>query len=158
LRLLFFCLTLFAPGAVLAQNYGTNGAEYAIAGNLPGDQVHPHIAVGSTGGYLVWEDNNIDGDGLGISTIQLNASLSGVLSPFRVNSVGAADQEKPQVSLLQGGGAAFVWQGGPLGHQHIFARFLSSNNTWLTSDLQISTFNNSFQANPGVATLANGNV
>src|SRR5215471_19750106 len=63
LHLLFFCIALFAPSVLLAQNYGTNGAEYAIAGNLPGDQVHPHVALGSTGGYLVWEDNNIDGDG-----------------------------------------------------------------------------------------------
>jgi hypothetical protein len=146
------------PRGVLALNYSTNGGEYAISGNLPGDQVHPQVALGANGGYLVWEDNTIDGDGLGISAIQLGRSLSGSLSPFRVNSIGAADQEKPQVSLLQEGGAVFVWQGGPLGHQHIFARFLSANNTWLNSDVQVNSFNQSFQANPGVATLANGNV
>jgi len=150
------------PAVVLAQtnSYKTNGVEYAIAGALPGDQVHPGLSIRNTGGYLVWEDNLTDGDGLGISALQLNSSLSGVYSPFRVNAVGAGDQEHPQVCRLSGGGTAFVWQGGRRGFQNIYARFLSSGGTWVTpsSDVLVNTFTNNFQVTPAAAPLVNGNV
>jgi hypothetical protein len=154
------CLAVAAPAVVLGQtnNYFTNGIEYAIAGSLPGDQVNPQLGLGVSGGYLVWEDNFTDGDGLGISALQLDSGFSGVLSPFRVNSVGAGDQEHARVSLLNGGGAAFVWQGGQQGFQHIYARFLSASRTWVGNDVRVNTFTNNMQINPAVATLSGGNV
>ena len=100
------------------------------------------MALSVSGGYLVWQDNITDGDGLGISALRLDSSFSGALSPFRVNSIGAGDQENPQVSLLNGGGAVFVWQGGQQGFQHIYARFLSAGNLWLGGDMQVNTFTN----------------
>jgi hypothetical protein len=156
------CLAVAAPAVVFGQtNYLPNGVEYAIAGSLPGDQAYPQLALRLSGGYLVWEDNITDGDGLGISALRLDSSFSGTpgtSSSFRVNSIGAGTQEHPQVSLLNGGGAVFVWQGGRQGFQRICARFLSAGNLWLTSDLQVNTFTNTSQVDPVVATLANGNV
>jgi len=152
------CLAVGLSGVVRGGGYATHGGEYAIIGNWPGDQVHPQVALGSGGGYIVWEDNITDGDGLGISAMKLDSTLSGALSPFRVNSIGANDQEHPQLSLLKGGGAAFVWQGGRLSYQHIFARFLSASNIWLTGDIQVNTSTNYFQKDPAVATLTNGDV
>ena len=154
------CLSLFArsalvcgslavatPAIVFGQtnSYFTNGIEYAIAGLLPGDQTHPSLGLSVSGGYLVWEDNFTDGDGLGISALQLDSGFSGVLSPFRVNSIGAGDQEHAQVSLLNGGGAVFVWQGGRQGFQHIYARFLSASRTWVGNDVLVNTFTNNMQ-------------
>jgi hypothetical protein len=160
--LLCGCLAVGAPAVVLGQtNYVPNGAEYPIAGSLPGDQAFPQLALNASGGYLVWEDNYTDGDGLGISALRLDGSFSGSpgqSSSFRVNSIGAGDQEHAQVSLLNGGGAVFVWQGGPQGFQHIYARWLSSGSLWLGGDMQVNTFSNTCQINPVVATLANGNV
>ena len=118
----------------------------------------PSLALKAAGGYLVWEDNITDGDGLGISALQLDADFSGVFSPFRVNFGGTDDQERPQVSLLNGGGAAFVWQGGRQGFQRIYARFLSAAGTWTGNDVLVNTFTTNSQVNPTVATLANGNV
>jgi len=154
------CLAVAAPAVVLGQtnNYLTNGIEYAIAGSLPGDQINPQLALGVSGGYLIWEDPFTDVDGLGISALQLDSGFSGVLSPFRVNSVGASDQEHARVSLLNGGGAAFVWQGGRQGFQRIYARFLSASRTWVGNEVQVSTFANNMQVNPAVATLTGGNV
>jgi len=158
------CLALAAPAVVLGQtNYLPNGVEYAIPGSLPGDQASPQIALSVSGGYLVWEDNITDGDGLGISALSLDSSFSGSpgpLSSFRVNVAGTGDQEHPQVSLLNGGGAVFVWQGGQQGFQHVYARFLTAGNNWvpLNSDIQVNGATNNFQANPAVAALANGNV
>ncbi|HUA38610.1 MAG TPA: hypothetical protein VMA35_09490 [Candidatus Sulfopaludibacter sp.] len=151
---------LALPAVVWGQTnyYATNGMEYAIIGSLPGDQVFPDAAVTTNGGFVVWQDNITDGSGWGVSAMALNGTLSGSGSPFRVNLQGAGDQQNPRVALLQGGGAAFVWQGGQNGFQHIYARFLSSSNTWLTGDVLVNTFTNNFQITPAIATLTNGNV
>ncbi len=151
---------LALPAVVWGQTnyYTTNGSEYVIVGSLPGDQVHSDVAVTSGGGFVVWQDNITDGDGWGVSAMLLNSTLSGSGSSFRVNVQGDGDQENPRLTLLPGGGAAFVWQGGPAASQHIYARFLGSNHTWLTSDVMVNTFTNNFQITPAVATLTNGNV
>jgi hypothetical protein len=153
-------LVVGIPGVVSGQTsyYTTHGVEYAIVGALSGDQVFPDAAVTPAGGFIVWQDNITDGDGWGVSMMPVNGTLSGSGSTYHVNVQGAGDQQNPRVALLQGGGAAFVWQGGPKESQHIYARFLSSSNTWLTSDVPVNTFTNNFQINPAVATLTNGNV
>ena len=158
-----FCwgLVLALPAAVFGQTnyYATNGTEYAIIGSLPGDQVWPDVAVNASGGFVVWQDNATDGSGWGVSARRLDGTLSGTLSTFRVNAQGTNDQENARVALLKNGGAVFVWQGGVEGYQHIYARFLSPTNTFLTStDLVVSTFTNNFQINPAVAVLNNSNV
>ncbi len=153
-----FLLFIALPAVVCGQNYVSQGGEYPIAGSLSGDQTFPQLAIKASGGYIVWQDNATDGDGLGISARKLDGSLSGSIPPFRVNQIGAADQEKPQVSMLNDGGAAFVWQGGKQGFQRIYSRFISSSNTWTTGDILVNTFTNSSQLNPVVATLTNGNV
>jgi hypothetical protein len=149
------------PSIVSAQSsYVTDGGEYPPAGNLPGDQTYPAVALTPAGGYLAWEDNITDGDGLGISAIRLDSTLSPTLSTFRVNKQGAGDQENPQVTLLNGGGAAIVWQGGPQGFQHIYAGLYAADGTNinLTNDILVSTATNYYQVNPAVATLADGNI
>ncbi len=152
-------LAVAVGGLALGQGiYITNGIEFPITGTLPGDQVHPALAITTNGGFLVWEDNVTDGNGLGISALRLDSSFSRVLSPFRVNQVGAGNQERPQCALLSNGGAAFVWQGGEVGFQHIYARFLSASNLWVTGDVLVSADKTKHQINPAIATLANGNV
>src|SRR5512140_3160340 len=89
---------LLASSSALA-SYVTNGSEYAIAGALPRDQVHPKIAISASGGLIVWDDTITDGDGLGISMMQLDAGLSATLSPMRVNEVTAGDQERPNLAM-----------------------------------------------------------
>ena len=157
-------LVVALPAAVLGQStnstnhYAQQGGEYAPAGNLPGDQAYPALSLGLTGGFLVWQDNITDGDGLGISAILLTNTFFAPYGSFRVNSQGAGDQENPQGTLLKGGGAAFVWQGGPMSFQHIYARFLSASNLWVAGDVQVNTATNFYQANPAITTLTNGNV
>ena len=153
-------MCLFVASRAAAQNYyTTNGVEYPIIGSLAGDQVYPDVALSQNGGFVVWQDNITDGSGWGISAQQVNSTLSGSLSTFRVNVTGANDQENPRVALLKNGGAAFVWQGGVEGFQHIYARFLNTNGTFLTTtDLLVSQFTQNFQVNPAIATLSNSNV
>jgi hypothetical protein len=163
LRAFAVCAALAAaiPFTVSAQTnyYTTNGTEYAVIGALPGDQMFPDVALSTNGGYVVWQDNATDGDGWGISARRLDSTLSGSLSSFRVNVTGSNDQENARVTLLKNGGAVFVWQGGKESYQHIFARYLTPTNTWLTTtDLVVSAFTNNFQINPAIATLNNSNI
>src|SRR5262249_25509055 len=120
-------LVLFAQGT-----YSLSGIEYPIAGTLPGEQVHLSFSLRTNGAFLVWEDSISDGIGLGVSALWLDSCFSGSLAPFRVNVTVTYDQEHLQVSLLNSGGAVFVWQGGKEGFQHIYARFLSNTNIWLS--------------------------
>ena len=136
---LYWGWMLLLPAAVFGQAYyQTNGTEYAVVGSLMGDQVLPDMVLNSSGGFIVWQDNITDGSGWGVSAMHL-IGTSGSGSSFRVNVQGTNDQANARVSLLQNGGAVFVWQGGKPGQEQIYARFLSPTNTWLTTgDLPIS--------------------
>jgi hypothetical protein len=164
LQALAVCVVALPFMAAAQTNYYiTNGIEYAVVGSLPGDQVFPDAAISTNGGFVVWQDNATDGDGWGISATRLDSTLSAVpnWSNHRVNAQGTNDQENARVALLKNGAAVFAWQGGKEGYQHIFARFLTTNNTFLTAtDLLVSAFTNvsSFQVNPAVAVLNNSNV
>lgn len=151
--------TVLSPLVIVAQtNYAPQGTEYQITGDTVGDQVHPDAAIRDDGGLVVWQDNFSDGDGYGIKAMRLDGSLSAAFSSFRVNQLGAFDQERPRVSLLPHGGAVIVWEGGRQGFQNIYARFLSPSNTWLTGDILVNTFTNNTRMNPSVITLAGGEV
>ncbi len=157
------CLGLFLaiPTLLCAQTnyYAADGTEYPIIGSLPGDQIYPDVALNSQGGYVVWQDNITDPVGEGISAMQINSTLSGSGDVFQVNLTSTNNQQNARVAMLKGGGAAFVWQGGPANAQGVYARFLNASNLWLsTTDLCVGTFPNSFQDTPAIATLANGNV
>lgn len=62
------------------------------------------------------------------------------------------------MSLLNDGGAMFVWQGGKQGFQHVYARFLSGAGTFVTDDIMVNTATNAYQMELAAATLANGNT
>jgi hypothetical protein len=145
--------------AVSAQTnyYSPNGAEYAVVGSLPGDQMFPDAAISTTNGFVVWQDNATDGDGWGISASRIN-SLN--WQRQKVNVQGAGNQENPRVAMLKNGGAVFVWQGGRQGFQHVYARLVTPAGLFVPSgsDLLVSTPTNNFQINPAVAVLNNSNI
>jgi hypothetical protein len=150
---------LAIPAVVLSQNsFLPGGNEYSVTGVLRGDQSHPGLSITTNGGYIVWEDNWIDAKGLGVGAMRLKSDLTGTHVPFRVNSVMSGDQEHGQVSMLNDGGAAFAWQGGKQGFQHIYSRFLSASNVWTTGDVQVNAATNRYQRSPVMATLLNGNI
>jgi hypothetical protein len=133
------------------------GTEYPIVGRLAGDQTKPQLAIGPSGGFLVWQDNATDGDGLGVSARRLNSNLTPSFGAVRVNVNGVGDQENPQVALLPNGGAVFVWQGGKQGFQKVYARFMTSANVFVAGDVAVSSYAGQ-QINPVVAGLPDGSV
>lgn len=149
------------PLAGTAQNaFSPGGNDYPITGALVGDQTMPHLAIRTNGGFVVWQDNAADGNGLGIRAQRLDANFNRIGPLFRVNSITALDQERPQVAALANGGAVVVWQGGRQGFQKIHARFIPVTGTNLTpaADILVNTHTNHFQINPAVAVLNDGSV
>ncbi|MBI4658938.1 MAG: hypothetical protein HY735_08850 [Verrucomicrobia bacterium] len=147
------------PGLSFAQtSFSPQGGEYPNSGLLAGDQVLADVAVSETGGYVVWQDNATDGDGFGISARRLAGNLLGTLSVFRVNEAGGGDQQHPKVRRLANEGAVFVWQGGALGDQDVFARFIGPDGTFVTSDQRVNSFTENQQINPALAVLSDGSV
>jgi hypothetical protein len=157
---LSWSLAMALPAVAFGQTgYTTNGGEYLIAGSLPGDQTHPQLGLSASGGYLVWEDNGVNPrEAVSIRAVGLDSTFSEAGVPFRVNQNSRGYEERPAVALLNSGGAVFVWQGGSVGFQRIYGRFLSSSNTWLGGEMRISSPTNNFQVNPAITTLTNGNV
>jgi hypothetical protein len=150
-------LILAVPALAFAQSgYVTNGVEYPPAGILPGEQTHPDVSLTSLGGLLVWQDNITDGDGYGISAQLLDATFSPTFGIIHINQLTAGDQEQPRAAILGNGGKMVVWQGGKQGFQHIYARFLTSSNTFIGNDVMINSVTNKYQVNPAVAALADG--
>ena len=156
-----FVVTLLVATTAQGQNaFSPGAADYTIAGALPGDQTWADAAVGTNGGVLVWTDNGADTNGFGIRAVRLTSGLVKSGSIFRANATQAGDQEKAKVAMLQNGGAVLVWQGGKLGFQKIYARFLGATGTnfLTTTDVLVNTYTNSFQIDPAVAVLSDGSV
>lgn len=155
----FWALALAGSFSAFGQAaYSPQAGEYTPAGALNGNQVFPAASVNPSGGIVVWQDSAADGDLWGISAQRLNNNFSGTLSTFRVNAVGAGQQEHPRVAMLADGGAVFVWQGGASPRQKIYARFMSASDTFITGDVLVNTYTNYQQVAPAVARLADGNV
>ncbi len=70
--LLAFSLTLLGTEFRRANS----GGEFAILGNIPGDQVWPTLSLSPSGGCVAWQDNVIDKNGAGIGGALLNTSFA----------------------------------------------------------------------------------
>src|SRR5438477_7338712 len=151
----------FSLGAA-AQTVTPQGGEFPLLESiaLRGDQNFPQISVNSNGGYVVWQDNAIDGNGFGIGARYLDSTFSpGLFGSFRVNQQAAGDQVHPQVATFPDGGAAFVWEGGPAGAHNIFLRFLTPARVFSTgTDLRVNVYTNGTQSTPALGALPNGNL
>lgn len=110
-----------------AANFSPVGSEYSLSSGLVGDQMNSKLTLGTNGGWIVWEDNAIDGNGLGIGALALQPNLSGGFSPIKVNSEVGSDQNSPDVITLPGGSTIFGWLSGVPGNQSLKTRALSSS-------------------------------
>jgi len=162
IALLYYSAAVLLSLTVNAQTLTPDGGETAFleSNAVRGDQVLPDLSINSSGGYLVWQDNAIDGSGFGIGARWVDASLNpGVFGSFRVNQIAANDQMHPRVATFSSGAAAFVWQGGPPTNQNIFIRFLNPNRTFANAtDIRVNTYTADAQRDPGVTVLNNSQV
>jgi hypothetical protein len=138
--LLYFALAAGFFNSLGAQFSPTQAAEYPISGALLGDQKFPAVSVSPTGGYLVWEDNRVDGNhGSGIAGIGLDASLHATGAVFRVNQQLPGNQEKPQVLRFNDGNVLFAWENRNGAKPGVYTRVLSPEGSFLTGDILVNT-------------------
>ncbi len=131
-----------------AQTLGPVGGETTPLGALNGEQVWPSLSLDSSGGWLVWEDNTIEGSGKGrgIAAARLGSDLAVVGAPIQANSSAAGNQEKPQVVRLAGGAALVAWEttapgnsvGTPAANAGVYARILPSTGAPSGADVRVS--------------------
>lgn len=159
-HLALLCWTCASVAAVHSEPvFLPQGTEYPVTRGKIGDQTNPQLSLRPEGGYVVWQDNGIDGDGLGIGAVALNSYLSPISTRLvRVNQIASGDQENPCVQVLPDGGAVFVWQGGITGQQDIYARVMSPAGTFVTDDLRVNSYTAGQQGTPAIARLKNGNL
>lgn len=158
-RLFAIGLCAATPLTNLAQtDFSPQGGQYPIVGSMVGDQVGTRLALGADGGLVVWQDNATDEDGSGISARRVGRDFSGVLGAFRVNENGAGEQSNPQVALLKGGGAAFVWQSEQGNNSDIFLRILKPDGTFAGSEVRVNSHVEGIQDDPSLAVLRDGTL
>jgi len=157
--LLLGCVGYVCPALVAQTAYAPQESEYSVTRGLLGDQVKAQVSLKASGGYVVWQDNAIDGSGLGIGARELNSYFSPItVKTFRVNETTAGDQENPVVQLLPGGGAMVAWQGGPQGSQDIFVRAIGPAGTFAGGEILVNTHTANQQGDPALTVLGDGTV
>jgi len=153
--------------ALLPQNSVVRqGGEFAILGNIPGDQVMPSLSLSPAGGVIAWQDNMVDKHDSGIGGSMLGANF-GAGRIFSANKTATGNQINSKVQLLANGNIIFVWQSSVAGTPDIYARLTKAATTetanlagtnFGTIDLRVNTYTKDQQINPAVAALPDGSA
>lgn len=141
-----------------AANFVPLGQEYAVLGAKKGAQESPSVALGASRGAIVWHDNQMDSDGLGIGMQWLNQSFSGAFGSFKVNVTEVGNQERAKVAMTADDSAVVVWQGGSEVDKDIFLRIISADGSFTSDEIKVNTFTALLQIDPDVAVLADGSI
>jgi len=156
---LAFALGLAGVGFSTAKaelRYEAKGTEFDLTGKLVGDQVAARLAMGSQGGYLVWQDNATDEFGLGVSALRIDVAGNPVGAPVRINSLLKGNQEQPRVGVLANGGTIFAWEGGASGFHRVNYRVANAEGLFLGEDRFVTGPESGEQVEPAIAALKNG--
>ncbi len=144
---------LLAQGSFMAQ-----GGEYKVLGDLPGDQIHPSVAVGLGRGYLVWQDNGSTAAGTSIKLKRLQGLQPDGFGHYAVNTSETNRNEFPQVTLMADGSAVVVWQQVRPGGSDVCARFIDPTGVFSTKEVVLNVHRPGDQGHPAVAPLVGGGV
>lgn len=143
-----------AGGGSLAKQ----GAQFAIAGALPGEQTGARLVLGSSSGLLVWQDNGIDGKGLGIAAAVVQGTTINNKTPQLINQTTDGDQDSPDAARLNNGSSLIVWRSSLGNTGEIWGRLVGANGTPVGSEFRISAPGSKDCLTPSVAVLADGSA
>jgi hypothetical protein len=135
-----------------------SGSEYSFLPSLPGDQLLAQLSFNSNGGYLVVQDNSIDGNGIGIRFRHYSPDFSALPATYAANSFISGDQMNPVVAALPAGGGAFAWESSSSQGHRVFVRFLGADDRFLGREVMASASAAGNQAFPSIAALTDGTV
>ncbi len=158
LLILLASIALTPLSSSAQSDFNALGSDAPLIESLPGDQVHPALAIDADGGFIVWQDSLGDGSGFGIRAQRLDAALLPEFSAFTVNAGTEGDQENPKAALFPGGEAVFVWQSRVGGQRDVYARFMNPDGTFATDDVRVNDFVADDQKDAALAVLADGNL
>jgi hypothetical protein len=158
--LLAFSAALFGQTSVT-----NSGPEFAILGNIPGDQVLPSLSLSPSGGVVAWQDNEIDKIGQGVGASLLDTGF-GAGRIFRADKTATGNQVKPQAVLLANNNILFVWEGKVGAVPYIYARFARNSakdatgygTNFYTGDIRVNTYTADQQIEPAVAAMPDGSA
>jgi hypothetical protein len=136
--LAFIGLLLAVPALLWSQSSLLQDGEIAVASGVAGDQMRPAVSFNALGGYAVWQDNATDPSGLGVSAVRLDAGLSPIGAPFRINETLTFDQQRPAVAVFSDGRALVTWQSGKSSAQRLFARILTADGAPATGQFIVN--------------------
>jgi len=139
-------------------NLAKQGTQFAIAGALPGEQTGARLTLGANTGLLVWQDNGIDGKGLGISAALVQGGVVHSQSPQLVNQTVDGDQESPDAATLRNGNSLVVWRSSNNGVGEIWGRLVNSSGVPIGNEFQLSAPGSRDCVTPAVAALSDGSA
>ena len=124
--------------------------EFALLGNLKGHQQNPHVALGRTGGFVVWQTTTESDSTERVMVQRLSSDMKGLGVAARVShSRDRWNELNPRVAMLANGGAAVVWVGGERSSTDVYIRFLDANGNYLGVPTLVNTRLKSIQSSQG---------
>lgn len=146
---------------VFGQRYDANGSpaggEFQVNTYTAEYQLFPAVASRPTGGFVVvWESNEQDGDGYGISGRRYDAEGKPEGDEFAVNSYTTSDQTQPVVATNASDGFVVVWRTPAPPHYNIVGQRFDSAGSPIGGEFQVNTEPAS-SGNPSVGMGAAGN-
>ena len=135
------------------------GGEFPLLGDVSGHQKNPNVALGQSGGFVVWQNMAPDGLFERAMIQRLSSDMKGDGVPVQLNQSNSQSNElNPRVAMLTDTGAAAVWEAGTRANTDIFLRILNSSGNFLTGVLPVNSNTAGIQRDADVAVLTNGNV
>ena len=135
------------------------GGEFPLLGDLPGHQKNPDVALGETGGFVVWQNLAGSANTERVMVQRLGPDMTGAGVPFAVGqSARSWNELSPQVAMLPDGGAVVIWTGGARADNDVYARVLNASGSFTTGDILINTTTAGHQRDAALTVLSNGNV
>ena len=135
------------------------GVAYLVNDTTNNDQLSPSVAALSNGNSVVaWESLGQDGNGWGVFLKIYAPDGSSLTSELQVNATNTGDQQRPDVTALQGGGFVVTWTsyGQDGDGAGVYARIFAADGTAVGGEFLVNTTTASSQDLPTVAALADG--
>lgn len=100
---------------IFARRFSSTGVPendgFRVNGLTAGNQSAPTVAVNEFGEALIaWQDDNIDGSGLGIAAQRYDSTGSSVGGAFQINTYTTGQQSFPSAALNDDGTFVVTWQ------------------------------------------------
>ena len=133
--------------------------EFALLGDLKGHQQNPHVTLGRTGGFVVWQTATASDSTERVMVQRLKSDMKGLGVAARVSqSRDRWNELNPRVTMLANGGAAVAWVGGERVSTDIYIRFLDAYGNYLGVPTLVNTRLKSIQSAPDLVALSTGEV